>query len=166
MTHAYWLSAYHRQCKLLPPSPPGELDPDYDLLTKLETHVTRSAQLDRAWKGLSGAVARRKEFGMAAMATEKYNVYGLRLLPGGRRLLTHSQAGVRLWDLDSDSIDASMTLVASRIPATPETTVIQSGWDGWDVDMSEAPDFYQIALCSQIFRRVAPQLLLTLHVNS
>lgn len=156
-THAYWLSAHHRIYAILPPSPSDGSDIDGSSSVQLEAHVTRAVRTDRSWKGMGcGPSPRRQEFGRKLIASEKYNVHGLRLLPGGRWLLTQSQAGVRLWDLDSSDIEASMRLVCPRMRDTSRRVVVQNDTEGWDIDTSGAPHGFRIVLCSAVLRQVGP----------
>lgn len=162
-THAYWSSAHRRLRKFLPPPLLDEAELSSTPAADLETRIIHAIRLDRAWKGLHGQTARRQAFGVATIASETFRTHGLRLLPGERWLLTHSHAGVRLWDLDSDSIDASMILIVPRTSGAPGSTVIQNGFNGWDIDFSEAPKVYRIALCSAVARQVMIQKQLDIH---
>jgi hypothetical protein len=65
----------------------------------------------------------------------------MRLLPGGRWLLTHMADGVRVWDVDGTPETPAQYF--SSLPLRPESTYVRHEWD---IDAIEVPGLYNIAI--------------------
>jgi hypothetical protein len=146
MARPLWLTAYRRLHASLP-LPDNIEEPILESMSskELESVVVRISRLAHNWNSQHPVSTSRHRFGEKSVTEDGQWIHGLRILPGGRWLLSQSNAGLRLWDLESGAIEASMALIVTQPEGACDSRILPLEWD---VDVSGGDrDSYTIAFC-------------------
>jgi hypothetical protein len=130
---------YRRQRECLPIPCSWRASGEEASAEELEARVKNLLRLDRRWE--SGGPTSVKHTVIRYTSSDSPRLEGLRLLPGGRWLLTHMRDGVRVWDVDERPSGPAQYFPSP--PLIPESTHARYSWD---IDAIKVPGLYNIAI--------------------